>query len=241
MPGVRITRKEIKRDELATTIGDLRTALEKHGRSVAIAVGALILLGCAVLGGIWYSRSREAEAQVELAAVYRSAGAPATEDGGLAGSASTAFPTRRAKFEDVARLADVVLRDHPGSNAAKWATYFKAVAQKELGDYPAALQTLMPLAADTEDDFLSSAAKLVQAQVHEGQGDAAGALEIYATLASTASARFPADMVLMNQARVLEGQGKIDEARDIYRRLMQEYPDSPYTRGAAERVNPPKS
>jgi tetratricopeptide (TPR) repeat protein len=238
--GVRITRKEIKRDELATTIGDLRSAVQDHSRSVAIAAGALILLSVAIAGGIWFSRSRETASQVKLAAVYRAAGAPVTEEDTLAGQAAKAYPTRRQKYEDVERLASEVLSAYPSSKSAKWATYYKAVAQKELGNYPEALHTLEPLAADTADDFLSASSKFMQAQVHEAQGDAAGALEIYASLAATASERFPADMVLMNQARVLEGQGKIDEAREIYRRIMQEYPDSPFTREATERANPAK-
>ena len=238
MPGVKITRKEIKRDELATTIGGLRSAVEEHARGVAIAIGALILLSAAVAGGIWFSRSRDASAQLKLAAVYRAVNAPVTEEGGLVGSASTTYATRRQKYEDVTRLAGVVLSEHPGSTAARWASYYEAVAQKDLGNYPDALQALAPLAADTEDDFLFASAKFMQAQIHEAQGDAAGALEIYTSLAASTPPRFPADMVLMSQARVLEGQGKVDEARQIYRRLLQEYPDSPYTREASERSNP---
>ena len=240
MPGTKITRKEIKRDELADTLGGLRYALEENARSVAIAVGVLVLLGAAVGGGIWYSRSREAAAQVKLAAVNRAMSAPVLEEGGLAGQASTAYATRRQKFEEVSRLAGVVVTEHPSSGASKWATYYKAFALKELGSYPEALQTITPLTSDSEE-FVASSAKYLQAQIHEAQGDAAGALEIYANLAAAAPPRFPTDMVLMSQARVLEGQGKLDEAREIYRRVIQEFPDSPYTREASERSSPTKS
>jgi len=214
--------------------------VQDHSRSVAIAAGALIVLSAAIAGGVWYSRSRDDAAQAKLAAVYQAAGAPVSEEETLAGQSAKAYATRRQKYEDVEKLAGEVLSGYPSSKAAKWAAYYKAVAQKELGNYPEALHTLEPLAADTSDDFLSATSKFMQAQVHEAQGDAAGALEIYASLAATASERFPADMVLMNQARVLEGQGKLDQARDIYRRVMQEYPDSPFVREATQRVNPAK-
>ena len=90
----------------------------------------------------------------------------------------------------------------------------------------------------TDDEFLSSSARFLQAQIHEAQGDAAGALELYAGLVNNSPARFPIEMAMMRQARLLEGQGKIEEAREIYRRVTQEYPDSPYSRDASQRLAP---
>src|SRR5262249_35028428 len=148
------------------------------------------------------------------------------------------YPGRQQKYEDVARLADKVIAGHPGSSAARWATYYKAVARKELRNHAEALSLLAPLASDTSDEFLAASARLLTAQVHEAQGDPAGAWEICASLATSAPPMFPVDMVLANQARVLEAQGKSEEARDLYRRIMQEYPDSPYSREAGERTTP---
>lgn len=235
--GSRITRREIKRDELVDTLGGLKTSVEQHARSVVIGVGALVVLGAAIAGGIWYSRSREADAQLKLSAALRALNAPVTEDGGVAGQAAAAYATRRQKYDEVARLAGVVLTEHPSSTASKWASYYKAFAQKELGDYPGALQTVGALALDQEE-FLASSAKFLQGQIHEAQGDTAGALEIYTSLAASAPQRFPVDMALMSQARILEAQGKSEEARDVYRRVIQEFPDSPFAREASQKANP---
>lgn len=236
MPGMKITRKEIKRDELVEGLSGLAESVRLHSRSVAIAAGAVVLLAAAVAGGFWYSRSRAAEARLKLAAVYRVMATPAADEG----APGAAYATRRQKFEAVIRLADVVIADHPSSSGAKWATYYKAVGQKEVGDLAGALQTLGQIASDP-DQFLSSSARFQQAQVHEAQGDAAGALEIYAGLVTSSPAQFPIEMAMMGQARLLEGQGKIDEAREIYRRVTEEYPDSPYSREASQRLSPASS
>lgn len=233
MPGVKITRKEIKRDELIEGLSGLAEAVQRHARSVAIAAGAVLLLAAAVTGGFWFSRSRASESRLKLAAVYRAIASPAADEG-LPGAA---YGTKRQKFEEVVRLSGIVIADHPGSVAAKWATYYRAVGQKELGDHVGALETIGPLVS-ADDEFLSSSARFLQAQIHEAQGDAAGALELYTGLVNSSPARFPIEMALMRQARLLEKQGKIEEAREIYRRVTQEYPDSPYSRDASQRLAP---
>lgn len=233
MTGVKITRKAIKRDELAEGLGGLADIVQRHARSVAIAAGAVVILAGAVTGGVMFSRSRANEARAKLGAVYKALASPAADEG----VAGAGYLTRQQKYEEIVRLAGVVIADHPSSEAAGWAAYFKAVGQKELGDLSGAAETLSKLSTGA-DEFLGASAKFLQAQVREAQGDAAGALEIYAALAGSAPARFPAEMALMGQARVLEAQGKTEEAREIYRRITQEFPDSPFSRDASERLSP---
>ena len=240
MASARVTRKDIKRDELAAGLTGLSVAVQEHARSVGIAVAAIVVLGLAVGGGVWYSRSQAAAAQVKLGAVYKALSAPVTEEGaGASLSTDTApYATRRQKYEEVARLSGIVRNDHPSSTAAKWAAYYTAVARKELGDHAGALEALTPIAAGS-DDLLSCSAKYLVGQVKEASGDLAGALEAYARLVESAPAGFPVEMAMMSQARILEGQGKTEEAREIYRRITQEHPDSPFSRDASQRLSPP--
>jgi TolA-binding protein len=234
VPGVKITRKEIKRDEFATTIGTLTTVVEQHARSLLIATGAVVVLAAAVAGGLWYSHSRDQQARLKLAAIYRAAVGSVAEEG----AASARYATRREKYEDIVRLAGIVLTEHPSSSSAKWAAYWKAEGQKQLGDFAGALETLAPLVASTQDEFLACSSRMLQARVQEAKGDLAAAVETYATLAASAPATFPAEMALMNQARLLEAQGKVEEARESYRRVTQEYPESPYAREASQHLAP---
>ena len=237
MSGVRITRKEIKRDDLAAGISGLSVAIQQHARSVGIVAAAIVVLGLAVSGGVWYSRTQAAAARAELGAVYKALSAPVTEEGGTFSADSTTYATRRQKYEEVARLGQTVLTRHPSSAAAKWAAYYVAVARKELGDHAGALEALDPIVTG-RDDLLSSSARFLQGQVKEASGDLPGALEAYAGLIEAAPAGFPIEMAMMSQARIMEGQGKSEEARDIYRKITQEHPDSPFSRDASQRLSP---
>jgi tetratricopeptide (TPR) repeat protein len=231
----RLHRKDYKRDELVSTLESLTVAAEHHMRSLILAGAAALVLIVAVVGGIWYSRSQAADAARELGQLQKAVDAPVAA-AGVVGSPSYATPQARA--EEILRRADVLIADHPSSRQARWASFWKAVAQKDLGRYDEALSGLTPLAGLTDEPFLSALARMQQAQVSEKKGDLAAAAESYASLASSAPARFPAEMALMNQARLLEAQGKGEEARAIYRRITQEYPDSPYASAAGRHLTP---
>jgi TolA-binding protein len=234
----RMSRKEIKRDELATTLESLTLAAEHHARSLMIAAVAAVVLIAAVTAGIWYSRSRAADAALQFAQLQHIVEAPISATG-APGVLSYATPQARA--EDLLRRADTLVSAHPSSPQGRWAAYWKAVALKDLGRHDEALAALAPLASSADDPFLSSSAKMQQAQVSEAKGDLSGAAEAYAGLAAAAPARFPVEMALMAQARVLEAQGKAEEARALYRRVTQEYPESPYAEDAGRRLAPAAS
>jgi len=239
--GVKITRKEIKRDELATTIGSLAEILEEHRRNLGIAAAALLLLALAVAGGFWFSHRREADSLTALAAVQKAAAAQSAEEATPGQPGVTRYATRRQRFEEVLRLSDQVLTDHPSSHAARWASYYKAVALKELGSHDDALSEVMPLTDATQEEFMSASARVLQAQIQEAKGDLAGAAEVYAGLAALAPTHFPIEFALINQARLLDAQGRKEEALEIYRRVSQDFPESPFAGEASRHLQPDQS
>ena len=235
MAGGKITQKEIKRDEFARTIGGLTVAVEKNYRSLGIAVGALLILVVAVISGVRYSSSQRKASILSLAAVQKAEAAPVTS-GAIPGAG--VYTTPKQKYEEVVRLADVVLTQYPSSSAARWATYYKALAQKELGAYQDALTVVEPLTTLQGEEFLACSARMLKGQIQEAHGDLAAAAETYANLAASAPERFPVDVVLASQARVLEAKGDTEGAAQIHRRLMQEFPNSPF---AGQNVRPGRS
>jgi len=236
LSGTRITRKQMKSDELVNTVSSLTAVAERHARSIIIAVAAVIALGLAVGGGFWYSRTRENAAITELAAVQTAVSAPVAGEVAAPAPGATAYLSSEQKYQEVLRRADVVLAEYPSSTAAGWATYWKAYALNELSRREEALAALEPLAGGSSDPFLSASARMLQARVHEAEGDLASALDIYASLAASAPPRFPAELCLMSQARILEAQGRNEEATQMYRRVTQEYPDSPFAREASRHL-----
>ena len=231
----RLQRKDYKRDELVSTLETLTLAAEHHLRSVIMAGVAALVLIAAVVGGIWYSRSQAADAALRLGYLQKAVDAPVVAGGVVNG---LSYPTTQARADEMLRRADALIAAHPSSRQARWGSYWKAVAQKDLGRYDEAMAGLSSLASLTDEPFLSSLARMQQAQVSEMKGDLAAAADTYAALASSAPSHFPSEIALMNQARLLEAQGKAEEAKAVYRRVQQEYPDSPYSGAAGKRLAP---
>lgn len=228
----KITRKQIKHDEFARTIGGLTTTLENNLRIIVIAVVALLVLAVAVFAGWRYSVSRDLAAKKLMAEVQSAESKPVVEGS----TVEFAYPTTTEKYQDVLRLAEIVLEQYPSSTSAFWASYYKALSQKELGRPDEALETIASLKEQTQMPFVASASRLLEARILEQRGDLDGAVNAYAALANAASGDFPVEMALANQARILEAQGKIDEALEIYRRITQDYPQSPYVGEARQRL-----
>ncbi len=228
----RITRKEMKHDEFARTIGGLTGSIEHHLRSVVIGVLALVVLSAAAFAGWRYSVSRELQSRKLLAEVQQAASRPVVE-GAATGEA---YATSAEKYQDVQRLAEIVLDEHPSSSSALWAAYYKALSQNEMGRLDEAIGTIGPLKEQTQQPFVASAARLLEARILEARGDLDGAADAYASLAAAALGGFPAEMALTNQARILEAQGKTDEALEIYRRITQDFPESPFAGEAFQRL-----
>lgn len=238
MAKTKITRKQMKRDEFARTVGGMTATVERHGKGVAMGIIALLLVAGAGYAGWSYSKSLQAESMIKLAAVQK---AESSLAGGLESADPTSgvvYATPRQKYEEVVKLADVVLADHPSSQAAKWAVYYKAIGQKELGGLPQALATLEPLTGPNEGKFVASSALLLKAHILEAQGNLDAAVDTLSQLASSAPDQFPVDLALANQARVLESMGKVKEAQDVYRRLSEEFPQSPFAGEALRRIQP---
>ncbi len=236
MAGTRITRKQMKHDELVSTVSSLTALAEEHARTIVIAVAAIVVLGLAITGGFWYSHSRAAAASAALATVQEAASAPVAGEASSPTPGASTYMSKEQKYQEVIRRAEGVMAEYPSSKASRWAAYWKAYALHELGKPSDAMTTLEPVVSDTSDPFLSASARLLQARIQEAQGDLGAALDTYAALAASAPPQFPVELCLMSQARILKAQGKSEEATQMYRRVTQEYPDSPFAREASQHL-----
>lgn len=233
----RITRREMKRDELVTTITAVTSVVDRHRKSLLIAAGAVVVLAAAVAGGFLYSGSRQRAAQGALADVIRASNAPIVTGETLAtipGAAS--YRSEEEKQRDVARLATEVVDAYPSTPAADWALYWKGLALEKISDHDGALVAIEPLLASPESSRLYPPAMLLKSKVLESRGDLAGAAQTCADLLASGREDFPVEIVLMERGRILEKQGNTDEAQAAYRRVTSEFPQSPYAQEATKRL-----
>ncbi len=214
----KMTRKELKHDEIAEAAAEAGHWLEDHWRTVVGAVVGVLVVVLAVLAYVGWNRGREERRSQEMAAaqaLYLEAAETAFTDFDQLGAALDAF--------------DAIVADRPGSPSGLLAAYYKALSLKHLGridDAVAALETLVDGRA-AEPTTLMTSAHLLLSSLYVQQGREADALALLERVAAAETPAIPADQALLRLAELQEAHGAPDEARSTWRRLRDEFAETP--------------
>lgn len=202
----RLTKRQLKRDRFVETTFDWAAWTRANARTVAIGVGALVLLAG---GMLLYQTSRSREA--------RMAGQRFQE-------VWTAYAAGNYQLaaNDFKQFRD----QYGGSEYADDASLYLGDSYLRAGDYPAAIKTLEQFRRDYDDSPLTYGATSLLAAAYEGSGNLVKAAEIYAEALRLARHDYQRVASLMDGARVLEGQQKKSDAAGAYRQIVEKYPDS---------------
>jgi outer membrane protein assembly factor BamD (BamD/ComL family) len=134
-------------------------------------------------------------------------------------------------------MFDEVRSDHDGTDAADIAMVYRAELATREGD--------LALARELWEKFLERQKDhMLVAEVHlnlmsldrvEGRGDEL-ITRLNSMLDSPDRKDLPTDVLLNQLAITLEDSGREEEARRAYRRIIDEFPTSPYVDGARARA-----
>ncbi|HET7711737.1 MAG TPA: tetratricopeptide repeat protein, partial [Thermoanaerobaculia bacterium] len=105
------------------------------------------------------------------------------------------------------------------------------------GDVAGARKLLDEFVREHPDHVLVGAARYSMYQLRIENGEAAQVVaELNAELAKTEEKVLPDDSVLILLAYAYDTQGNAAKSRDMYRRIVTQYPDSPYAMDAQRRI-----
>jgi TolA-binding protein len=207
----RISRKQMKRNEMAETIGSVVDYTRDHTKTFfwgAVAVVAVLLLTSAFF--IWRGQ-RGAGATKALAA------AMAVEEGD---------PRARELFQEV-------VDEYPRSGAAEVARLYLAGFAAASADDATARELWQKTADEAADSVLGQQAQLNLWELDRSAGQHQEVLAAIRALLDGDTSPLPADQLIYQLALTLEGAGEDLEARDTYLRLVDEHPQS-VLRGLAQ-------
>ena len=207
----RISRKQMKRNEMAETVGSVVDYTRSHTRTllyVAVAVVALLLL---IAGFFAWRAQRGAGAANALAE------AMAVEEGD---------PTARELFQKV-------VDRYPSSGAADVARLYLGGFAAVEADDAAARELWQETVRRTGDTALGQQARLNLWELDRSLGRHDEVLAEIRALLDEESPAVSADQLLYQLALTLEAAGEGLEARDTYLRLVDEHPQS-ILRGLAQ-------
>ena len=227
----RLTRHELKQDELLTTVEEFENFTKKHRREIILVVVGVILVAGAVYGFRFWSERQESECNALLGTALKTFHASvgsASPDlfGGGQDQANPTFPTAQAKYKKAVEQFDNIVRRFPRQKAAGIARYHAGLCQAELGDQAAAIKTLQE-ATRTSDQTIGSLAKLALAGELVRAGKLDDAAKLYRELQDHPTATVPRATAMLALADAYR-QSQPAQARKIYEQIEKEFGSNTY-------------
>ncbi|MGE5244667.1 MAG: tetratricopeptide repeat protein [Betaproteobacteria bacterium] len=235
----RTERKHLKENEIEILARQARDLVEARKREVTAAIVALVVVGAVALGYYAWRQSLQTRAGAMLAqalAVEEVRVGPAAAPGGSA-PPSPSFPTEQARDEAALAKFKEAADTYPSTDAGIFARYQQAALLVQL-DRPAdAIPVYQQVIAHAGGNIYGEMARLgvAEAQARAGQYDQA--IKSFQELVQRTDSRLPIDAVLMQLGRTYLDAGKQADARQTFSRLVEEFPDSPYTGEARQQLD----
>ena len=231
-------RHQLKKNEVAqTTARIVETFASNRDRILTISV--IVLLIVVVGGGYFYWRHRTSEKAGAMLGVAMAVGqsqiVPAPTVPGATQAPNT-YPTERARQEAALKAFQEVAATYPSTDAGIAARYHAAGTLLSLGRLPEAEQAFAEAAARAGSSVYGAMAKLGRAEAMIGQTKYDDAIKALTDLSADRDGALPVDGVLMELARACVKAGKKQEARAAFKRVVDEFPESPYGQAARQQL-----
>jgi TolA-binding protein len=233
----RTERHHLKENDLVQLASRTRDVMDRRQREVGGVAIAIIVVAVAVIGYFaWRSRVEgRAGALLSDAIVVSEARvgpppAPGTPATGLS------FPTEREKLEATAAKFKAVADQYPSSDAGLFARYREAATLMALGNAKDAAAAYQRVIDQARGRLYGQMAQLglAEAQARDGQYDTA--INTFKGLAENKDSTLPVDGILMQLGRTYLDAGKTTEAQQTFNRVVEEFPESPFSGDARRQL-----
>jgi TolA-binding protein len=230
----RFSRKDIKHDKF---VEEMETAYAVARRNAPVVVwsvvGALVLIA-AIAGFTLWRTHQENKAQKRLAEAIQIAEAPvAAPEAAPAAGTYASEQEKTAKAEPIFRE---VLSEYGSTDAADVAGIYLARIEIAKGETAAARAKLEAFIDEHPKHLLAQAARVSLIDLKLTAGEATQVIAELEKDVATTEGGLPQDVALTLLARAYETAKQPEKARDAYQRIVNEYPDSPYTLEAQRKL-----
>lgn len=223
----RISRKELKHDEIQEAAFDIGHWIEEHWKGIAQSVAALAVLGALVAGGFWWTGRKRAELEAALADAQKLYTVAA--DGGFISDDD--LSAALYAFEDLASRAG-------DTNVGKVAQYYQAATLEHLLRDQEAIEVLEALTGSGGGpETVRGQAVLLLASLYARTGSTDQAIERLEAAAAAEEGPVPPEQALIELGRIHWEQGDVEAARAAWQRVVDEYPQSAGVTEARQLLN----
>lgn len=234
----RSERHHLKDNELAHLASSARHAVEENRTPIfAAAIGlVVVLLG---VGGYYAYKNRiegRAHALLADATVLESAYVGPPPPPGTPGAGGVSFETPRAKNQAQLTKFKIVADEYPSTEAGLFARYRMGTTYLALGEAKSAAEAFQQVIDANSRSLYGQMARLGLAEAQAQTGAYDEAIKSFNELAQQKDGTVPVDGVLSRLARVYLDAGNAAEATKTWTRLVDEFPDSPFTAEARQKL-----
>jgi len=237
-----VTREDLKRNELEEVLGKGIHYAEDHKRMILYGVGG-VLVAALLAAGIffWIGSRKDGANELLVKALAADSGAVVATGANPGDPSRPTFASetaRRARSKELFGELDARYGSTATGRVAK--LYLAQIALAE--NDKARAGELWKAFLDAEPQgALAAAARVNLYKLDRDQGRGAELAEELKKMLEQDAKPMPVDVILFQLALTYDALGKTDDARATYRRIVDEFPQSPYIADAQREAGPAAS
>jgi TolA-binding protein len=230
-------RHHLKENELGKLARQARETVETRRTETTAIASAVVIVAALALGYLGWRQHVQTKAHgllAEAMAVQDARVGPPPAPG--TPSAGLYFPTERERAQAALTKFKIAADAYPSTDAGIYARYQEGATSLALGTTPGAIAAYQQVIKESGDGFYGQMGRLglAEAQARAGQYDTA--INTFKELAQRKDGPLPVDGILMQLGRTYLEAGKRSDAQQTFNRLVEEYPESPFTGDARREI-----
>jgi TolA-binding protein len=234
----RTERHHLRENEVQNFVRVARRMFTARRGESTLIIALIVAAGVAALGYYgWHEHVQSratsllADATLVQDARIGPPPAPGTPANGLY------FPTERERTQAALTKFKIAADAYPSADAGIYARYQLAATYMTLGQAPQAATAYQQVIDTAGTSFYGQMARLglAEAQARAGQYDQA--INAFKDLSLRKDGPLPVDGILMQLGRVYVDAGKKTEAQQTFNRVVEEFPESPFSGDAKKELD----
>jgi tetratricopeptide (TPR) repeat protein len=234
----RTERRHLKENELQVIARQARDAVEGRARQATAIVTAVVVLGAVALGYMaWRDRiASRADAMLAEAATVAETRVGAPIAPGTPG-AGPSFPSEQARSQAALAKFKAAADAYPATDAGLFARYQQGTTAMALGNAAEAVQAYQQVIDRAGDRIYGQMARLGMAEAQARAGQYDQAITAFKDLTLLKDGPLPIDAILMRLGQTYLDAGKRADALQTFNRVLEEYPNSPFSTDARRELD----
>lgn len=230
-----MTRKQIRNDQFVSLVDRWAHWMGQNWKQAATGLGGAVAVAFVYWGVSALVAGRSDAAATALSTAIETYSAPVGS--AAKATATIKFATDTERLDAAEKAFKAVSSRYWLTSQARYAKLYLAHIAADRGDTAAAVRLLGELASKKSNNPIVRLATLDLIRLRVAKGEGQQLVPDLEAMISGKDPRLPRDVAMFEMARMWEKEGKPAEAARLYRKLVDDFPESPYRTDAQQRLS----